>query len=333
MSSGSPAPRVFVSLVLHLTGRSEDVETVVRRLDAELGESFERHEIVLVDNRANVTPVDPSAWNLRGSVVAVTLARHHDTESAMTAGLSRAIGDFVFEVDDDGATWAPGLLRRIYDTCAAGVDVVGVATGRAGALRRTAFRLLETWSGVRTPPEQEVLRVVSRRALNAMLALPERYRHRRTLYAVTGFPSLTIADDESVKPSARGAAARQNVGKAVDLAVSTTDVGSRLGLYLALFFLLLAVGFGIYTIVAFLTLDDVEPGWTTIMLLVSLGLAGNFVVLALVGEYLSRLLSEVVQRPVFVVRDSTTSPGSGARLPVLELPVVGRPPRDPPEGS
>lgn len=322
MSSGSPTPRVFVSLVLHLAGK-EDVEPIVRSLDLELASSFERHELVLVDNRPHAMALDPASWHLRGSVVVLTLARHHDTESAMTAGLSRAIGDFVFEVDDAGATWSPGLLHRIYDTCAAGVDVVGVAAGGAGALRRMAFRLLENWSGVRTPSEQEVLRVVSRRALNAMLALPERYRHRRTLYAVTGYPSVTIVDDSSVTSPTRSAAGRQNLGKAIDLAVSTTDVGTRLGLYLALFFVLLAAGFAIYTVIAFLTLDDVEPGWTTIMLLVSLGLAGIFVVLALVSEYLTRLLTEVVQRPVYVVRGSMTSPGMGDPLPVVELPTIG----------
>jgi dolichol-phosphate mannosyltransferase len=52
-----------------------------------------------------------------------------------------------------------------------------------------------------------------------------------------------------------------------------------------------------------LALDANVPGWTQLMVVMSLLLGVLFIMLGIVGEYVGRILIEVRRRPRFIVRE------------------------------
>ena len=69
----------------------------------------------------------------------------------------------------------------------------------------------------------------------------------------------------------------------------------------------LSLLYSLYVVAIYLFKQDVMPGWTTLSLAVS-GLFGlAFLMLALMGEYLGRLLEESSARPLYHLRDEVSS--------------------------
>jgi dolichol-phosphate mannosyltransferase len=120
----------------------------------------------------------------------------------------------------------------------------------------------------------------------------------------------------------------QQVGKGFDVMVSFSEFGLRLANLAALFFAGVAIVATVYTLGVFALKRDVAAGWTTLMLLASVGLAGVFIVLSLLGEYLARILVEVRQRPPYHLRSATVFPSHLDRPQPEPTPLVADPAPD-----
>jgi dolichol-phosphate mannosyltransferase len=314
---------VFVSFVVYARDDARELETFVPAVDRFLGEHFDAHEIVVVDDASDddtaalLAGMEESA---EGTLIHLRLARRHGTEPAMLAGLARAMGDFVFETGTVVASWELPLLLDLYDRAASGVDIVAASSGEVSWTRQRLFRAVNRYSYLELPEHPEQLRIVSRRALNAMLDLTERIRYRRALYALTGFPYAVVF----YEPTRAGAsllrrARTEGLSRGFDVVVSFSDIGLRAARVLAWCFAALSVLVAIYAVLANLLLSHVAEGWTTLMLVASFGFTGLFLVLSLIGEYLARVLIEVRQRPAYVLGSQTTYPSHRQRRPGLPL--------------
>jgi polyisoprenyl-phosphate glycosyltransferase len=314
LNDGPPTYRVFASFVVVSDGDA-GLPDFVRRIDRLLAARFDRHEIVVVDNRGEDGAAGLTAMGeeLSGTLVHMVLARSHDPERAMLAGLSRAMGDFVFESSCVDVDWQPELLVEMFETCAGGVDIVDGSSHDPSWARRRFFRSLNRFSYLDIPDAPTSIRVVSRRALNAMLDMREKVRYRRALYAATGFPHANIRYEPTGASGPPDIGWLPRIGKGFDVMVSFSDFGLRLANLAALFFAAVALGALVYTLAVFALERDVVAGWTTLMLLASFGLAGVFIVLSLLGEYLARILVEVRQRPPYHLRSVTVYPSRVAR--------------------
>jgi hypothetical protein len=87
-----------------------------------------------------------------------------------------------------------------------------------------------------------------------------------------------------------------------------------------------------YAVAVYLFKPDVMPGWTTLSLAMSGLFALMFLILALMGEYLGRVLEETADRPLYLVRDEQSSAvmlADPGRVNVLGLPENPAPPDAP----
>jgi dolichol-phosphate mannosyltransferase len=87
------------------------------------------------------------------------------------------------------------------------------------------------------------------------------------------------------------------------LAFSKVPFGIMTAVGAAMF--VLSIPFSIYLVLCYAT-GNPQPGWTSIMLILVMFFGLQFMFLSLLGEYLSRIFSEVVQRPLFFISDDTT---------------------------
>lgn len=256
--------QAFVSLVLYVRNENEAIGGFLRAVDRFLDDTFEFHEIVVVDDASTdgtAAWAREAARNLSGSATVLELARPHRVEAGIIAGLERAVGDFVFELESANVDFDLGLLRQLFDVASTGVDIVAAGSEDESKRSRRFYRLLNRFSNLGVELASERIRLVSRRALNAMLGLKEKVRYRKALYALTGYQHQRL----TYRPVARLSAAtrplnRETLWLAVDILLSFSSFGLRVAHILSLMFAAFSVLVILYTIGAYLFLDRVAAG-------------------------------------------------------------------------
>lgn len=295
----------FVSVVIRCRNAEHRIPRFLAAVDEYFDARFDAYEIVVVNDASSdqsTSVVKTVAPTLHCPVSVVELAHFHGVEAAMVAGLDRAMGDFVFEFDDTYMDYPFEVLDRMYESAVNGFDVVAAAPDRLGWSLRSFYVVCNWFSGIQPPLGYERLRVSSRRALDAMLHQRERIRDRQVLYRYTGYRYLRL--DYPADRSA-GHRPRTSLRFALDVFFSFTDAGVRIARALFLFFTAVAVVAILLGIIAFI--NNRETPWQLIVTsIIAVAFAGVFFVLAVLGEYVARILAEVRSRPIYTMDKTLT---------------------------
>ena len=275
------------------------------------------YEIVLIDDgsRDSTWSVILSAHQKNNAVRGVRLSRNHGHQLALTAGLHAAKGQRILIIDADLQD-PPELFPEMLRMLESGSDVIyGVRRHREGETRFklfTAFlfyRILSLLADVEIPRDTGDFRLMSRKALNALLTMPEQHRFIRGMVAWLGFRQTPIYYD---RQSRKAGTSKYPFLKMWRFAVNAITSFSIKPLRLASFLGAACGGMAIlgivYIIVGYFRGHTV-PGWTSLIVtILTLG-AMQLLVLGIIGEYLGRLFLESKCRPLFII-DQTTDPVS-----------------------
>jgi glycosyltransferase involved in cell wall biosynthesis len=270
------------------------------------------HEIVLVNDGSRdgswgamqaLSQADPR-------VVAVNLSRNHGHQLALTAGLDLCAGEQILIIDADLQD-PPELLADMRATLAReGADVVyAVRRKREGetlfkkATAAAFYRVLDRVTDTPIPLDTGDFRLMTRRALDALLALPEQARFIRGMVAWVGFRQVPFPYDRAERHAGE---TNYPFAKMVRLALdavtgfSTAPLrwASHLSVVLAAASLLLLI----YIAWGYFGGEPVQ-GWTSTMLVVVVLSSIQMFVLGMIGEYLGRLYIESKRRPLYLVAD------------------------------
>ncbi len=283
-------------------------ERLVSNARASCGEDY---EIVFVNDGSRdrswammeqIAAADPH-------VLAVNLSRNHGHQLALTAGLDLCNGDVILIIDADLQD-PPELLPAMLDTMRReDADVVyGVRKSRAGETpfkRATAhgfYRLLARATDVDIPLDSGDFRLMSRRALDVLLSMPEQARFIRGMVAWIGFKQVPILYDRDVRFAGE---TKYPFAKMLKFALDALTgfssaplkLASHAGLALSVGSLLIIL----YILYAWVSGQNIQ-GWTSLMLVVVVLGAVQMFVLALMGEYIGRLYNEAKGRPLYIVQ-------------------------------
>ena len=270
------------------------------------------YEIVLVNDGSRDASW-PMMRNLAAGdphVVAVNLSRNHGHQLALTAGLDLCHGEAILIIDadlQDPPELLPAMLAVMRDDEA---DVVyGVRRSRAGETafkRATAhgfYRLLSRATEVDIPLDAGDFRLMSRRALDALLAMPEQARFIRGMVAWIGFRQVPFAYDRSERFAGETKyPLKKMVRFAFDALTGFSSAPLKLASHAGLLLSLGSVVLVLYIAWAWAAGQSIQ-GWTSLMLVVVVLGAVQMFVLALMGEYIGRLYNEAKQRPLYIVQE------------------------------
>ena len=282
---------------------------IARAASAVAGDNY---EIVLVNDGSR-----DRSWEIMRELaatdprlVAVNLSRNHGHQLALTAGLDLCSGERILIIDADLQD-PPELLQQMVEEMERQqADVVyAVRRARAGETafkRGTAkvfYRLLSKLAEIEIPLDTGDFRLMSRRALDALLSLPEQARFIRGMVAWVGFKQVPIAYDRAERhagqtkyPLAR--MMRFALDAVTGFSTAPLRFASHFGLWLVAASALLVAYIGF----AFLTGRAIQ-GWTSLMLVVVVLGAVQMFVLGMIGEYLGRLYIEAKRRPLYIVSE------------------------------
>ena len=281
------------------------------------------YELVLINDgsRDASWPMMQSMASEDPHVVAINLSRNHGHQLALTAGLDLCRGEIILIIDadlQDPPELLPAMLACMREQQA---DVVyGVRKSRAGetAFKRASahgfYRLLSRATDVDIPVDAGDFRLMSRRALDALLAMPEQARFIRGMVAWIGFRQVPFAYDrqerfagETKYPLAK--MLRFAFDALTGFSSAPLKLASHAGFALSVGSVLIVL----YIVYAWLSGHSIQ-GWTSLMLVVVVLGAVQMFVLALMGEYIGRLYNEAKGRPLYIVQEIAGAPGREGRL-------------------
>jgi len=272
----------------------------------------EDYEIVLVNDGSR-----DDSWAIMRAMaeqdthlLAVNLSRNHGHQLALTAGLDLCSGDRILIIDADLQD-PPELLSemlRVMDAARADV-VYGVRKTRRGdtAFKRATahgfYRLLSRATEVDIPLDAGDFRLMSRRALDALLAMPEQARFIRGMVAWIGFKQVPFAYDRQERFAGETKyPLRKMVRFALDALTGFSSAPLKLASLAGFALSIGSVLLVLYISYSWLSGRSIQ-GWTSLMLVVVVLGAVQMFVLALMGEYIGRLYNESKQRPLYIVQE------------------------------
>jgi glycosyltransferase involved in cell wall biosynthesis len=265
---------------------------------------------------------------IQPEVAVVSLSRNFGKEAALTAGLDHARASAALIVIDVDLQDPPEVIPELVAGWREGFDMVyAQRRSRAGEtwLKKTTahafYRLMGRLGGpVQLPPDVGDFRLMSRRAVDALMQLRERHRFMKGLFAWVGFPAKAVPYDRA--PRAAGTT-KWNYGKLFNLSMegitSFTTLPLRMATWFGLATSVAALLYGGEVAVKALLYGNPVPGYPSLMTVV-LFLGGvQLMTLGVIGEYLGRIFNETKGRPLYVVGHHLPSAASG---PIAAEPVT-----------
>ena len=291
----------------------ERVIPVLEGIDDPVSKSF---EILFVDDGSTDTTLEVirKANAADPRVRAISLSRNFGKESALSAGLDTARGEAVVPLDVDLQD-PPEALPKMVAQWRAGFDVVyGVRDNRETdslPKRLTAdlyYRAHNWLSRDKIPEHAGDFRLLDRRVVDVIRAMPERNRFMKGLFAWAGFKQAAVSYHREERKIGK---TKFNYWKlwtlAIDGITSASTLPLRVWSYLGALVALGALGFAIYIIVRTLTTGIDVPGYASLMVAI-LFLGGlQLLSLGVLGEYVGRILTETKGRPLYIVRETIGS--------------------------
>ncbi|MCB4822820.1 glycosyltransferase family 2 protein [Roseicella aerolata] len=301
-----------LSVVVPAYNEAPVLQAFHRRLEAVMQRLGMSWEVVYVDDGSSDGTLDLllALKAARPEVAVVALSRNFGKEAALTAGLDHARATDAIIVIDADLQDPPEVIPDLVAAWREGVDVAyAQRRSRAGEtwLKRTTasafYRVMQRLGGpVRMPADTGDFRLMSRRAVDALLQLRERHRFMKGLFAWVGFPSRAVLYDRD--PRAAGST-KWNYRRLWTLSLegitSFTTFPLRVATWLGLATAAFALVFGGWVVLKALLYGNPVPGYPSLMTVVLLLGGVQLVTLGVIGEYLGRVFNETKGRPLYVV--------------------------------
>jgi dolichol-phosphate mannosyltransferase len=302
-------PRVTViTPVFNEEAGLPDFERAVRSVL--LDDSEFAFEILLVDDGstdgswARVEEMHARDGRFRG----VRLSRNYGAHVALSAGFAHANGDAVATLACDLQDPPEAVLEFARRWRRGGAQIVwGHRRSRADASWRVGLsRLFEALIRRFAMPRGSRFTVgsfllVDRRVADCFRQFQEHNRVTFALVAWTGFTQEVVDYDRSQRRTGRsGWTWRRMVKTMYDTFIGFSFLPIRLMTLVGILLSVTTLPFAAYLILVYLTGHPL-PGWTSVMLALTLFFGIQFLLMGVVGEYLYRIYAEVVRRPLYFV--------------------------------
>jgi glycosyltransferase involved in cell wall biosynthesis len=297
----------LLSVVAPMYEEEDTVDPFTERVEQALGDL--NYELILVNDGSKDRTRDAMAKAAERDprVKIVSLARNFGHQPALTAGLEHATGDVIVMLDGDLQD-PPEVIPEMIDRWREGIDVVYAVReqrlGETAFKRITArgfYRTFRRLTGLDLAVESGDFRLMDRKALDALLAMPERNRFLRGMTVWIGFSQIAVP---FVRQERHAGVTKYPLRKMLRFSFDAITSFSSRPLQWATF-----LGF-FFSVVAFLAIpltvvaryaNIFERGVPTTIIIVLLLGGIQLITLGIIGEYIGRIYDEVKKRPLYVV--------------------------------
>ena len=243
----------------------------------------------------------------------IKLSRNAGHQTALMAGLSAIDSDISISIDadlQDDIACIPQMIAAYKS----GSDIVyGVRNDRSSdsAFKKhsaNSYYKIMGWLGVQQIPNHADYRLMSRRAVNALLAYKENNLYLRGMIPLLGFPSSQVYYQRKERLAGESKyPLRKMLALALEGITSHSIIPLRLISLLGITTSLITFLFGIYAIIIKFSGGAVD-GWTSLILSIFFLGGIQLICLGIIGEYIGKIYLESKHRPKYFIEAATFTP-------------------------
>ena len=311
---------MLVSVIIPCYNESAVIAATIARLGEVLGHDAQHrgydYELIFVDDGSG----DDTLKKLKAAAAAdghiryISFSRNFGKEAAMLAGLTYTRGDCAVIMDAD-LQHPPELIPKMIAGYEQGYDQVIAKRNRKGDKARSAFmarlyyRLVNHIVDVKMVDGIGDFRLLSRKAVNALLAMQEYNRFSKGLFSWIGFKEKIISYENQQRAAGETKwSFKRLLSYGIDGLISFNNKPLRICFIMGGLLVAISVIYILVTLIQILMHGIDVPGYfTTICAILIIG-GVQLVSVGVLGEYIGRIYYEVKRRPHFLVSETNAQP-------------------------
>jgi dolichol-phosphate mannosyltransferase len=301
---------VALSIVVPVFNEELIIEELVRRIVAAAEGITPDYEVIFVNDGSRDTSLHRlhQACTTNPRLHYISFSRNFGHQIAITAGMDYASGEAIVTIDGDLQD-PPELIAEMYAQYQQGFKVVyAKRQARKGETffkrftARTFYRLMARLVSFEIPLDVGDFRLIGRDVLEYLKEMKEYDKYLRGQIAWLGFKSTYVLFDRDER---RFGTTNYPFKKMLRLAFNgiTAFSDSPLKLATSMGFIVCIISFfiGIYALWSYFMEHNAVPGWASTIISITFLGGVQLLSLGILGEYISRIINNVRQRPLYVV--------------------------------
>lgn len=301
-----------ISVVIPVYNEEEILKTSYAKIRYILESISEySYEIVFINDGSNDRTLDilEEISKENKNIKVISFSRNFGQEAALTAGLKYTSGDAVVIIDADLQD-PPELIQEMIKLWEDGNDVIyGKRKKRKG---ESAFKLLtakmfyktlNALSDVEIPKDTGDFRLVDKKVVEVINEMPEHNKFIRGLFSWVGFKQYAYTYKRNERVGGKTKYPLKKMWKlATDGIISFSTKPLKIVGSIGFLTIILSICILIYSLISYsLKLNNLTPGWTSIMVAITLFSGVQLLSIWIISEYISRIYDETRQRPQYVI--------------------------------
>ena len=239
----------------------------------------------------------------------ISFTRNFGHQSAVIAGLKVVDGECAIIIDADLQD-PPELIPDMIKLWKDGNKIIyGKRKKRKGesifklSSAKLFYKTLNMLADVEIPRDTGDFRLVDKEAINVINAMPEHNKFLRGLWSWTGFKQVPFEYEREKRFAGKTKYPFRKMMKlAQDGIIGFSTKPLKIVGALGFFSIIISIVILIYSLLSYiLKLNNLEPGWTSIMVTVTLFSGVQLVSLWVISEYIGRIYDESKSRPQYII--------------------------------
>jgi dolichol-phosphate mannosyltransferase len=302
-----------LSVVIPVFNEAANLQILNSRIVAVLSEMKISFELIYVNDGSKDKSLQIikqlSAADSR--VKFIHFSRNFGHQIAVSAGLENAIGNKILIIDADLQD-PPEFIPQLYAKIAEGYEVVcakrKIRKGESWMKARTAhwfYRILKKITTVDIPLDTGDFRIMDKKIVEILRTMPESHKFLRGQIAWIGFRQTTLEyeRDERLHGSS-GYTYKKMLRFALDGITAFSDFPLKVVTWFGFFVSFIAFVVILFAFYSRFILKDYVQGWTSLMISVLFIGGIQMIAIGIIGEYMSRMNTDIRKRPLYIVEDS-----------------------------
>lgn len=308
----------LVSIVMPLFNEGDNIEklwTELTKLKAEIkrvheNQNFEFEFIFVSDGSLdNTNELLENLYKENPNEVRVRLfGRNFGHQIAVTAGQDIAKGDAIIIMDSDLQD-PPIVCVELIEKWLQGFNIVYAQrkTYKVNITKKIPafifYRLMSKIANIEIPKDTGDFRLISKAVNDEMKRFPEKSRFLRGISFLTGFSQTGVLFDRAERYGGKPVYTfSKSLKLAVDGITSFSLFPIRLVTYIGFSFSIFSMIFGLlYVSYSILYRNSTSGGWASLMIAILFIGGIQMMMLGIVGEYIGRIYTQVIDRPLYTV--------------------------------
>ncbi|MFT5165059.1 MAG: glycosyltransferase involved in cell wall biosynthesis [Saprospiraceae bacterium] len=302
-----------ISVIIPVYNEEDNIYKLHERLKSVLDQLGVKYEMIFVNDgsKDNSMPMIRALSKQHPEVCYIDLSRNFGHQVAVTAGLDKSNGKAVVIIDADLQD-PPELIIEMYKKMKEGFEVVyAKRKQRKGEslfklwTAKVFYRLLSKITAISIPVDTGDFRIMDRKIVEILKEMPEKNKYLRGQISWIGFNQTFVEYERQERLAGEtGYTFHKMLRFALDGITGFSDLPLKIVTYFGFIVSFFAFLMMLYALYARFIIQDYEPGWASLMVVILFIGGVQMIAVGIMGEYLSRMNNNIRNRPLYIIRDT-----------------------------